>query len=176
MDKKILTTVVPIVLVFLAGTVFLIMQRRDQQGVQTAKDQGSTQTNSSIPADWKTYSNKEYGFEFRYPKEWGIDNERSSQDTIVFNTGFDESRESVTFLKNTENISPSEWLESNRQKHTGTILQESHLTIDGVDAVKLETGEFAQSFIVFSNEKNLFVVTTMGLIEKKKVLETLRFL
>lgn len=154
-----------------------MIQKRQASMNQPVDTDPAVKTSTKIDtSDWKTYQNKELGFEFKYPKEWSVDNERSSQGTVVFNTRFDESRESITFLKNTEKISSSEWFESNRQKHKGTILKESHLTIDGVDAMKLETGEFAQSFIVFSNEKNLFVVTTMGLIEKKKVLETLRFL
>jgi len=30
-------------------------------------------------SDWKTYRNKEYGFEFRYPKEWGVYESLSSK-------------------------------------------------------------------------------------------------
>lgn len=179
MNRKFLFLILVIVLI--GGAVFVFILR------QTERDTVSVITSQVIPADipknsdihaedWKTYRNEKYGFEMRYPEVWDIDHERSSPDTLVFDTGIDGSRESVTFVENTNKISSSEWFESNRKEHKGVILKESRLTIDGVDSIKLETGEFAQSFIVFSNEKNLFLITTMGLIEEKKILETFRFL
>lgn len=71
-EKKIVILGGLVVATLLAGSVLLTMQKRGQQEVmvQEPKSQDSVQTKSSSPANWKTYSNTEYGFEIKYPQNW----------------------------------------------------------------------------------------------------------
>lgn len=39
-----------------------------------------------VPADWKTYRNKEYGFEMRYPNDWIIGVGDTTSDVIHWRT------------------------------------------------------------------------------------------
>lgn len=38
-------------------------------------------------SDWKTYTNLFFGYSIRYPPRWSVDNQRSSANEVVFNTG-----------------------------------------------------------------------------------------
>lgn len=48
--------------------------------VSTAKKSPSASptTSPSIPADWQTYTNSEYGFSFKYPKDWILSSDNLS--------------------------------------------------------------------------------------------------
>lgn len=73
MNKKIVILGGLVVATLLAGSVLLTMQKRGQQEMVVqngSNDRDIVQTNDSVPATWKTYSNKEYGFEVRYPETW----------------------------------------------------------------------------------------------------------
>lgn len=48
------------------------------------------QTENSETADWKTYTNDEYGFEFKYPGEWKVGEERASGDYFMVLIGRQE--------------------------------------------------------------------------------------
>lgn len=58
-------------------------------------------TNASVldTSDWLTYTNEEYGFSFRYPGDWGI-NENTTNHVSVLVTKLDS-------LPITENVAPS---------------------------------------------------------------------
>jgi hypothetical protein len=64
---KLLTILLTFTL-FLSGCI-LVGQRVSQPEPQP--EQVATSTSDEIDtSDWKTYRNEEYGFEFRYPKDW----------------------------------------------------------------------------------------------------------
>jgi|GEM_PF-7089039 len=62
--KKISTPLAVGVLVLLAIFGGVLYVRNGQIGMPAISDQS---TASSVPADWKTYTNLKYGFEFKYP-------------------------------------------------------------------------------------------------------------
>jgi len=51
----------------------------------------STPSPLSIPSDWKTYANTEYGFELKYPANWFVKPEQSkTYFQVAFSTDFDK--------------------------------------------------------------------------------------
>lgn len=175
MQKKLLILAL-VVLVFIAGGVLVWKEKPSQGLLQSETEKEVIISEGADRSDWKTYRNEEYGFEMKYPKEWDIDNERSSSNEVVFSTGFAGSREAVSFQKNANNITNDKWIQMNQTVHEGVILSQEDTTVGGLNARRIQTGEFSQAYIIFSNEKNIFVITTMGLIEKNKILETFSFL
>lgn len=56
-----------------AGAYFVLNQGPDYADfvpTYTPRPSASTTPTSTVPADWKTYTNTQYGFEFKYPPEW----------------------------------------------------------------------------------------------------------
>jgi hypothetical protein len=90
MDKKNSKTLkISIVLIVIAIVVFLFWQKNqkvqpqeenvgkiekvENEKVNQNSDNQNDQQNIDV-SDWKTYSNNAYGFEFKYPKDWIIEN------------------------------------------------------------------------------------------------------
>ncbi|MFH0854337.1 MAG: PsbP-related protein [bacterium] len=137
----------------------------------------ATSTDEIDTSDWKTYRNEEYGFELKYPKEWYIDNTRSSLDEIVFDIGIEtcESRESIEINKNINNITYDQLREQKIKFYELSTLSISDLIIDGEKAVKIETSEFGLTRIFFLHSKLMYEITTGGRMEES-ILKTFRFI
>ena len=63
----------PLILVafILAGlAVYFTWQKTEKISEITSSEIIQKEQISEIPADWKTYRNEEYGFEFKYPPNW----------------------------------------------------------------------------------------------------------
>ncbi len=76
MQKKLLILAV-VVLVLIGGAVFVWEKKTSQEMPQSelkevVKIVENTDTNYVDISDWRTYHNEEYGFEIKYPSEWGI--------------------------------------------------------------------------------------------------------
>ena len=50
-------------------------------------------------SNWKTYTNEEYGFSFRYPEEWGVPSFQKSYDE-----NFDTGKRFILSFSNSDNI------------------------------------------------------------------------
>ncbi|MBL8029976.1 MAG: hypothetical protein JNN11_01885 [Candidatus Doudnabacteria bacterium] len=86
-------------------------QRVQRENAERLHNQAATET-----ADWKTYRNDEYGFEFKYPEDWYISTKaideikRGSSDLVVLLTNAPEEKEQryVEELKAYDGIGASE--------------------------------------------------------------------
>lgn len=176
MDRRaLIITAFVALLIAIVGSVLFSFGMKKENDLSATPAIGLVQDASGDnEAAWKTYQNEEYGFEIQYPSEWSIDTERSTANEVVFDTGYPESREAISFERNVKNISASDWVEMNRKKHEDVILSESEVVVAGVGAYKIKTGEFAQSYIVFSTPEFLYVITTMGLIVENGLLERMK--
>lgn len=57
-----------------------IKEAEEAKKVIEQKNNTNTNTVADETKDWKTYRNEEYGFEFKYPKNWFISEEKLSND------------------------------------------------------------------------------------------------
>ena len=108
-----------------------------------------------------TYKNDAYGFEFQYPKEWKIDQERTSANEVVFDIGLPESREAVAFAKNTQDKT-LEQLKADQVPDASVIDKQSEITIGGENALVIETTEMGRTLILFNHGANTYTITTGG--------------
>lgn len=104
---------------------------------------------STVPADWKTYTNETYGFSLKYPKEWTVtlDKLSSNEPVYVVILSKGASKELELDIWKTSDSSPSS-LEQEKTAvindskvagHTYTV-NISDITIGGVTALKYEFG------------------------------------
>lgn len=73
-----------IVVGLIIGGVFAyIYFSKSQNPMTNVQSNSNIQNPNTETADWKTYRNNEYGFEFKYPKEWAIAEERGEDYFLV---------------------------------------------------------------------------------------------
>jgi len=66
-----------LLLVVVVGTYFWWQEIKKTQEADNSQQEARLRQDfggqSVVPTDWKTYTNTEYGFEFKYPNEWTIE-------------------------------------------------------------------------------------------------------
>lgn len=128
-------------------------------------------------ADWQTYRNDEYGFEFKYPEEWELENEYSGDDGM--SVGFHEIKNSnLTLFISVGDEDEKNGIERLAAEQKSEI-KKSARTIGGVDADYFGgVIEFSSyNAFIFSQNNNYFVISDYN-IDKlllNQILSTFRF-
>ena len=133
-----------IVLVILAiiGGVFYFSSPRKSSSNKVAQNQVNQTNNSSATANWKTYQNKELGFEFKYPGKWYIYNEQSK----IFIQPDKEEKSNIPgphaqalelSISATHNKTLSQVVEERKAKNTSIKYRQSETTIGRQKAIQL---------------------------------------
>lgn len=127
-------------------------------------------TNNEVKNDWKILSGGEHGYEIKYPPTWKVDVNRSTNQTIVFDTGVAESRESISIQA--ANVTLEEWKKGLDQS---VIVGSQWLNIGGEQALQINTNEFGQKLLGVIHGDKLYIFSTVGLMLENKMLETFKF-
>lgn len=109
---------------------------------------------SSVPADWKTYTNTKYGFEVKYPTKWSITLNTDNRTVIQFiGTNPPATSEVVTFemrpLGQTIGDASGQWQSytlGGRDAHLGPAPDESG---DSRVAIVVNLGQSKELAIIF---------------------------
>lgn len=68
MNQKTIIVILGVIVVILLGTTIYFAK------INNSNQTVFTQPNKDVPAEWKTYENKEYGFMLKYPNKWTVSN------------------------------------------------------------------------------------------------------
>jgi len=129
---------------------------------------------SQETADWKTYRNEEYGFEFRYPNEWN--NVKQSGDTIMF---MDSSSQWADFVvriyQKPLNLSLEEWVKNlkdikSEKEITGKIPKGFFEELNGYSFYLIKTtSALSATFIknAFIEKKGVVVRFSKDLVKRE---------
>lgn len=139
-----------------------------------ANDSLNTNQAEDQITETKKYKNDQFGFEFQYPKNWTIDDERTKTNIIVFDIGIPESREAISFVKNTENLTLAQ-LEANLITDDSVVEKKSEMTIGGEKALLIETTEMGLSYIIFNHKNNSYTITSGGRMIELGIISTFKF-
>lgn len=135
------------------------------QKINTVLDQVGTTTLSQteIPAEWKTYTNDQYGFEIQYPPKWGVEIDSTSGDLNIvdksqLNKAYGTFRLVLTISpKKADSI--ESWFEKNiapSYNEANITPAYKNITINGIDARELPTtiseGGCDRSVALYSNK------------------------
>jgi len=150
--KLIIGLLVIVMLVVLSGMGYMYFQMQSLKKtdnppyakltVNTPQPAQKTQTDESVPSDWKTYENIEYNFEFKYPKEYVYLSETSDRSSVYIATseGTGEGKGSPAGL----NVSKDMWISASVTQtdkaglsYWNNEIQNKHnIKLSGIDAYK----------------------------------------
>lgn len=169
------TPVILVALALLALLVVAIVAGLDRQLDFLWDNKQPTTTTPAVidTSDWKTYRNEEYGFEFKYPGDWEIDNEARKiendgkvilelTNTIQNSKGWKlVGYFSIDVYENKKGISLGEWT-NNYVSVFYEVIENKQIVINNQKAIyaNLVDNEAGLEIRVLENNNNFFVIYT----------------
>jgi hypothetical protein len=104
---------------------------------------------SDETANWRTYTNKEYGFEIKYPNEWRYSEETYPEnvDLINFTVGFIPEGQDLGFEGSGGMYPISVWVDSDSSQRSRDT-KEGNIVVNGSTAIKrLSAYDYSISFV-----------------------------
>jgi hypothetical protein len=93
-------------------------------------------------ANWKTYTNSHFLYSIKYPQNWKIDTQRSSENEIVFDNGVLEAHISVDVQPYSKTL--TDWKNS---LDKSVITSVTDTTVANLPALRVKTGEMGGDFV-----------------------------
>lgn len=107
----------------------------------TANTNSQINTNAVVntntdTADWQTYTNEEYGFNFKYPKEWSVSVNAANTVTVLDPTSISKGKVTIENSESFSNMTEKEVLMIAPGKETIPLVDEKFLTINQLPAYR----------------------------------------
>ena len=149
-------------------------QKPQNQVIPTAKP-SQTQMQFADSSSWKTYSNKEYGFEIKYPVKWNITvaDKKVFGDDIKIDTGILESHDGITIQKD-NGKSLDEIIGSISDK--SVIKNITDILIDNEKAKQIEMQEFGTSYLIYVKHSGYLYTFNLMASKNSNFLSTFKFI
>lgn len=163
-NQKGFAPLVVLVIVIVVGVAvyFGFMNKSAKVAISPSPTVSSTKSPSVSPKDetlgWKIYTNAKYGFEFKYPTDWKVQDTSESHVSIAAdsdkrNGSYGPSNPiNVSATSNTSHLSLSQWVNKNVDKPTTVSSKE--IQVGGYTAIQnIETGNIT-SVVTYSSSIN----------------------
>ena len=178
-NKMLIGLLVLIIIAGVASWIFLFTKpqiKSDSQLVTTA-------TTTDQFKDWKTYTNAEYGFEFKYPKDIYVELTPTKVVSIIHleDRGRDNDTHSGIWIytkNNPENLNPTAWADKYGDDKGSTIkLERTETTIGSLRALEIygSEGILYNSILISHNGKMFNFLVIGGLRNMNQILSTFKF-
>lgn len=182
-STSLIIILIVVVVVIVAG--YFILSKKsvapgdDQnQSSSTVPEVNSNQpaTNKELPvADFKTYNNVKYGFEFQYPKSWDISSDVDSpvQVSIIFS---DSSKNMIFAVA----VFPKLGALQEVKKDFSSIIEEKSTTVLGMSATKITgvskfSGQTENDIIFEKSGKTYIFGSFSSSVSLDQIISTLKF-
>lgn len=173
--------IVPLVIVIIAllaigGGAYVYTKNKSSKN----SDSANTQATSTIQtADWKTYTNNEFGFQVKYPANLEVKETSLSAESkyiTISPIGYIGDGAPIFVIKGGKDIQS---YESYKKQIQSLIISEKNVTIDNVSAKRIhansEIGGTMDSIFLAHNGNN-FSITMNSFTEQEQILSTFKFI